>query len=1140
MIFDLQLFDAGYSPQTGIALGTNGSDVIEIGSTGGIGTTGTSLISNVSYEVGFVYDASGKKAGLDVAEDGQKAANASVSYIDLNSNGSVETNEIVDWEVAGQTGTLSDGGIFQVGGSYVVPNGSSVESYSDGALVWNTISGTSFLTDGGWSTLTKETGLSAFAVTTLLTSFSTSTATSSFGVAGASLSITYIDVDNSGTFNVGDIVTGLSSAWNGSGVSSINVFGTSFSWKGGGGDQSWTGQSIYTGSSTVGADLGTGASFTDVIDGEDYDLTKLFYADSLSFVGVENDEFTRLTATSDQYADALSSLSITSGTNENPVSWDTTTSTFMNVSSDREGVGVISHVELMADVLAGDTKAYTLNLNNGYVSSVSLGGYQMNLALTSVSKGGVTIDGLDMATGVNRTITFNGQSAQKMNVVGETINKGRLYVTNNKYNADFLSGTEFQNVGVSGTKNGSMTFTSKNGATNTFNFGENTDSVTVSMGGDGAVLNTRAEGAELVTINNLRGTVNITGLKDKSNYVLNGLTGYDATVTVSDSNGQADTIDTKSTVSIIGAENDVSYSNNAWNWGGTITANLSGKGVESVNIANHGADVNVTNDWVFTTRSISGAAGANVVSIDEHGILDIEGSILGNENYGAKDSDANLAGATRSSESGDEDNQYMYLGTHMQDSGDSDKIGEDGNASRLVIRSAATNGIQGESQLFGSYEGILIESQGKTYNALMMSADSLSASDTALNWSSYDIVVGDVLDLGDRTDKKVVFLNNGLDDNDWGETISYSANMTSVISSSAGKSLIIGDFENKINFYANGDQDSLYGGYAYGIGGYDTLASAGGKKAWMGTSDNSGLTKVELLHNGSNTYNFGFSGEDYDNGTETDDTADVVALMNGAAYLDLQGSEHKRANFAIGADSANNFTFQSISEGVHDIMYTYDLGANNYKARVDTSLKGSSEGYNYADDVNFYLGFDNGTVLTMNTSDSGKKLNYGGTNVIQGISTIDGSAAAGGNILNGQIDHAEYIVASDKVGDTLSGGLSNDYADATADTLVGGAGADTFWVGANMGNDIIQNVTDGDTIVFLGSKFADATLNYENDRMEDRADSHWMSVSFKDGSTITITPGDGVTTHLHDVTNVTAIADDGTWVWDGSTWSKSE
>jgi hypothetical protein len=390
--------------------------------------------------------------------------------------------------------------------------------------------------------------------------------------------------------------------------------------------------------------------------------------------------------------------------------------------------------------------------------------------------------------------------------------------------------------------------------------------------------------------------------------------------------------------------------------------------------------------------------------------------------------------------------------------------------------------------------------------------------------------------------------------------------MTSVISSSAGASLVVGDFENKINFRANGNLDSLYGGRSYGVGGYDTLSSVGGKKAWMGTGIDSGLTKVELLHNGSQTYNFGFVGEDYSvtggtvTGTETAETADVLALMNGMGYRSLDGSEHKRVNLSAGSDASNHFMFQSISEGVHDIMYTWDLGAKNQIARVDTSLGGSTSNFNYSDDVSFYLGFgDTGapegrdpvlnvservhkTVLTMNAEDTGKMVNYGGGNVVLGLTTIDGSAAKGGNILNGQQDYAEYIIASETNGDTLCGGITGTDTDKASDTLVGGEGADVFWVGAEMGDDVIANLTDGDTIVFLGSKFADATLNYENERMEDYADSHWMTISFDEeagGATIRVTPGNGITDHLHDVKNVTAVFDDGTYTWDGSSWTKA-
>jgi hypothetical protein len=298
----------------------------------------------------------------------------------------------------------------------------------------------------------------------------------------------------------------------------------------------------------------------------------------------------------------------------------------------------------------------------------------------------------------------------------------------------------------------------------------------------------------------------------------------------------------------------------------------------------------------------------------------------------------------------------------------------------------------------------------------------------------------------------------------------------------------------------------------------------------MGTSDVSGRTVVELVHNGKKTNDFGFVGED----DETNTTADVLALMNGAAYRNLEASEHQLANLAIGADSVNNFTFKSITEGQHKINYTYDLGKTNSTALVDTSLQGSKSGFDYESDISFYLGFDKGTVLTFDSKDSKQKLNYDGGAVLMGISSIDGSKAGADNILNGETNHAEFIIGSETGATTLSGGFANGYVDTAADTLVGGNAADTFWVGANMGNDVVTNVGEGDTIVFLGSKLADATFAHD---MLVHGDASNYTVAFEDGDTVKFSTATG--TKMSDISSLTCKFDDATYSWNGTEWTKA-
>lgn len=745
-----------------------------------------------------------------------------------------------------------------------------------------------------------------------------------------------------------------------------------------------------------------------------------------------------------------------------------------------------------------------------YLNTLNLNGLDADVKLTTTENNLIAVNGVTDVKGNSRKITFGDLNTVSMRSADANWGTNNI-ITTTKNTAEIVQNSQLTGVTVVGRSGEDLTFHMGSANNAYIRFGTTSDTINVRKEGATSV-STAFENVEQVNMNLRGGTMRVVGLAGTNNVTVN-TNGSNQELRIANSNLQGGTIANTNKVLINVADHNLDQddirADGAFVNANLLTLGLSGAGVESVNIGTHGANATATN-WVMSGSTPTGAVSSNIVSIGDHGILAVEGDLAGRNN--------------------------LWVATHWNASGDADKTGENGDPSRLQITTKA-DGNGGTAM--GSYEYMNIAAQGNTYKAMVVSDDSLKASDTDVNFG-VDIVVGDFLNLGDRTDKKVVFLNNGLGKNDWGETVSYSANMTTVKSSTAGGSLIIGDFENSVSLYGAGDQDSLFGGNDYehdksatwALSNYDTLASAAKKKAWMGTSEYSGLTLVDLVHNGQQTNNFGFLGEN----DETEKTGDVLALMNGAGFTSLKGSEHQLVNFAIGADSANHFMFQSVTEGSHDIMYTYDLGKNNYNGRVDTSLLGSKSGFEYDDSIDFYLGFDKGTVLSFDSSDKNQKLNYDGGAVLMGISTIDGAAGGAGNILNGQENHAEYIAGSATAANTLCGGLKGD-ADTAADTLVGGSAADTFWVGATMGNDVINNVTDGDTIVFLNSKFADATITHN---MLVPGDASVYNVSFSDeagGATVNLNTVTGK--KLSDFKSLTIKFDDATYAWNGTEWSQS-
>ena len=457
------------------------------------------------------------------------------------------------------------------------------------------------------------------------------------------------------------------------------------------------------------------------------------------------------------------------------------------------------------------------------------------------------------------------------------------------------------------------------------------------------------------------------------------------------------------------------------------------------------------------------------------------------------------------------------------------KLTLDVGKSKVVIDTNSTDSIA----------GIGLISNDTAYNALIVGGGALS-SKKGLTLSGFNAFVGtdtnQTLDLGDVTDKKSVYLNNVLNSSgkgSWGDTATYS-NITKVKTSSVGNSLLISDLVNQqTSLYGAGAGDSIFGGNG-GTGNsnmVDSLGSAQGKRGWFGSANYSGHDVVIIRDtNNKETNNF-----DYADAVASDAEADVLALMFGAGYIDFDSGRagtNDNVNFCIGSDSKNYMEFRNIAGATnatnsHDFFYTYDLGANTYKARVDLT-NGNTEGtIAFSDDIEFYLG-QGDTKLTIGADISNENLNFNGGGVMMGVAEIDGSNGGNGNMLNGQNNFAQEISASTRYATSICGGYGSGFTDNANDTLVGGKNT-TFFVGAMMGNDRIENVDTGDKIVFLATKYEDMT--------EFTSDTDRLNVGFNNvsgGASIRIETADGNT--FSKVTSLTCEFDDCTMEWDGTNW----
>jgi hypothetical protein len=435
-----------------------------------------------------------------------------------------------------------------------------------------------------------------------------------------------------------------------------------------------------------------------------------------------------------------------------------------------------------------------------------------------------------------------------------------------------------------------------------------------------------------------------------------------------------------------------------------------------------------------------------------------------------------------------------------------------------------------------SVAGVGVKSGNNSYNALIVGG-ALNAKQ-GLKLSGFNAFVGTdtnhTLDLGDVTDKKVVFLKAP---GSWGETATYS-NITNVKTSTVGNTLLISDMVNKeTSLYGAGAGDSIYAGTG-GTGNsnmVDTVGSAQGKRGWFGTNFDSGHDVIIIRDtDNKETHNF-----DYADAVATDAEADVLALMYGAGYIEFDSGRSGSSdsiNFCIGSDSKDYMEFRNIAgatnaNNYHDFFYTYDLGKNTYKARVDLTNTDTKGTLNFSDDIEFYLGQDD-TKLTIGADISNENLNFNGGGVMMGIGEIDGSNGGSGNMLNGENNFAQKISASTRYATSICGGYDNSFIDIGDDTLVGGKNT-TFFVGAKMGNDRIEDVDTGDKVVFLGTKYSDMT-NFTSD-------SDRFNITFGNsagGAAIRMETASGNT--FSKVTSLTCEFDDCTLNWNGSNWVRTE
>ena len=334
-----------------------------------------------------------------------------------------------------------------------------------------------------------------------------------------------------------------------------------------------------------------------------------------------------------------------------------------------------------------------------------------------------------------------------------------------------------------------------------------------------------------------------------------------------------------------------------------------------------------------------------------------------------------------------------------------------------------------------------------------------------------------------NTDKKVIDLSGKNSD----DTVTYQ-NIAKVTGSDDGKSLLV---------------SGSTGVSLQSAGAGDTLSGAGKGNDMLISNSKEATTFLLQSGGGSDSISGFLSGKD------------TLAIDTSMAY---DGSLFKASSGAVVVgDSGSSYSIASTSSSGAVVNYVYGEGedAPYGKALVDVSASGGNIAY--ADGVNLVFGQGAKSTLSVASGDTvspdkGREAEPSGIGwnsmiLTTDVGTIDGTDSKM-TAFNGQGGYSQTVKASTVVdADTpvwLCGGLQAGYADAGNDTLVAsGNGNNVVWVGAKMGNDVIQGLTSGDTVGFLATKIGDYAS--AADAISDivKVTENGFTATFSGGNTIT-------------------------------------
>ena len=699
--------------------------------------------------------------------------------------------------------------------------------------------------------------------------------------------------------------------------------------------------------------------------------------------------------------------------------------------------------------------SYTWEISTTTLETVQAGAKsKISLLKTHSSEFGINFDSVG-----GQTLNFaNGPFTVAVTTTGSGDDKdvlgGNVAVTGGKSNVSLLSGSSLTGASVIGSANEVVSLATNNGKSNILNLKGSESEAFVTIGGatGSSVQSSSLVGFSKITFSGGAGKdgIDLDGIKDSSVLITGG----------------ADTDEIK-----IGT--DIKRS--------SVSIN-GGKGVDKITLSGAGSEILVLNDTVASAGDTVTGWAMSAGDVDKGNTISIKG---GMETFFVKSASKSAA--------------VIGQGTTSTEGSEAVK---NEVATTLNASSVAANATEGF--------GVNIQASDDKYSALLFGNAAFSSLQ-GTKFDEFNYLIADekkTLNLGSAK-KNVVVLANSVDEKHWGDTNVYK-NISTVISSSAGKSLIINGVENEaMAVEAKGKNDSIWGANN-AVGDTVTLTAASNQVVFTGAND--GLDSII-------GYKFGTSAS----------KANAVRFLDGVNYIAAE-----KGALTFGASSENAVVVKFDAAGVYSVGYGFGTEGDQYIAGVDASANGGKIAY--GSDVSVYIGQGDNSYISVDSSAKDVKLGWDGGAGYVSIGGIDGAMAADGAVMIGTTDNAQSIAGSSRGASSISGGfVAEEWTDTNADTLVGGGVATrstTFFVGAKMDKDEIQNLSSKDNIVFLGSKYEDL-VNFKPE-----ATDNSLSFKFSNGNVIDASLVTGKT--MKNLTDVSLYFDDGTYIWNGSEFAKAE